>query len=72
MDRETETTDAPNGPLGGGVFSWAWFLGWLAACFGLGALTAWAAAGAEAYFAPLVTFPIMTGALLGADRVGRR
>ncbi len=70
MGCETETSDVSNGPLGGGVFSWAWFLVWLAGCFGLGALTAWAASGAENYFAPLVIFPLLTGVLLGAMVVG--
>ncbi len=59
-----------SGPIGGGAFSWTWLLVWLAACFGLGAITAWAAVGAQWYFAPLVIFPLLTGVLLGAMVVG--
>ena len=68
MDAGQDATRACSGPVGGGRFAWRGFILWLPACLALGVPLAWAAVLVQDYyhFAPLIIFPLLVGAGLGA------
>ncbi len=70
MDSEQVTQSNTSGPATGGTLHWGRAALWLPVCAALGVPVAWAADIAGTYFAPLVIFPLVVGAGLGALAVG--
>jgi hypothetical protein len=70
MECEGKKADACPVPAAGARISWPRLVLWLPAAAMLGAIAAWVAVLAEAYFAPWLIFPILVGVGLGGVLVG--